>query len=71
MKHIYKSAVSRLMKRIRSCGEAIGNATDEYTVLYWNKELALAQFKKHKIVKRLKLDHNVVKVDFINKKRVA
>lgn len=71
MKQVYKGAIGILLKRIKVCGEAIGNATDEYTLLYWRKELTLAQFKMYKIEKRLKLDHNVIRVDFVNKQRVA
>lgn len=71
MKHLYIKAINLLLRRIKHCGEALGSASDEYTVLYWNKELALAQFKKHKIEKRLKVNHNVIKVDFVSKKRVA
>lgn len=71
MRQIYNGALNIVMRRIKQCGTALQLSQDEHSILYWNKELALAHFKKHLIEKRLKMDHNVIKIDFQSKKRVA
>lgn len=71
MKQIYSNALNTIMRRIKSCGLALSKADSEHSVLYWNKELTLYQYKAYKIKKRLNRYSNVIKVDFISKKRVA
>ena len=71
MKQIYYNALQLIEKRIQQCGRAIQCETDGVSVAYWHKELALAHYKKQKVFKRLKPNHNVIRVDFLNKRRAA
>jgi len=71
MTQIYLRAIELVLKRVKSCGVALSNVTDEYSVSYWNLELAKANYLKLKIRKRLKLNHNVIKIDFVSKRKVA
>lgn len=71
MKHIYSNALDIIMKRIKSCGTALSKADDEYSVLYWNMQLTKSQLKAFKVKQRLNRYSNVIKIDFISKKRVA
>ena len=71
MKTIYNSALSTIMRRVKSCGLAIAKTDNEYSLLYWQKELALYQYKAYKIKQRVNKYSNVIKVDFQSKKRVA
>jgi hypothetical protein len=64
MKHVYRGALLINMRRIKACGLALSSVTDEYSSLYWQMELAKANYLKAKIQKRLKIDHNVIRVDF-------
>lgn len=71
MTQIYLNAIKLVLKRVNACGLALANVSDEYSVSYWNLELAKANYLKLRIRKRLKLNHNVIKVDFVNKRKVA
>lgn len=55
MKHLYTAALRIKYSRILQCGNALSKVADEFSLLYWNKELIKAQFEHHKIVKRAKL----------------
>jgi hypothetical protein len=71
MKQVYVNAINLVMKRIKACGVALQNVSDEHSLLYWQLELSKANYLKSRIQKRLKLNHNVIKIDFQAKKRVA
>jgi len=74
MRQYYIGALNILAQRISQCGTALQckcETGDQYAISYWSKEMAIAKFQMAKIHKRLKNDHNVIKVDFLNKKRVA
>lgn len=71
MKQIYSNALSTIMRRIKSCGITLSKATDEHSVLYWNSKLAESQLKAFKVKQRLNRYSNVIRIDFISKKRVA
>ena len=55
MKQLYTAALRLKYNRILQCGKALQSVTDEFSVLYWEKELKLAQFEAHKIRIRAKL----------------
>lgn len=71
MKSIYIQALMLLDQRIKDCGLAIRESTDEFTLLYWRTELAAVQSRYRKVMNRSKIQANVVHVDFINRKRAA
>jgi hypothetical protein len=71
MKQVYYKALVINMRRINQCGLALSTVLDAYSVTYWQLELARANHLQAKINKRLKVDHNVIKVDFKNKRKVA
>lgn len=71
MKHIYIGALNLIMARIKQCAEVSRHSLDHESISYWNKELEKACFLKKRIEKRFKVRHNVLYVDFLNKKRVA
>ena len=55
MKQLYVAALNIKHRRISQCGKALQSVTDEFSVLYWEKELKLAQYEAHKIRIRAKL----------------
>jgi len=71
MKQVYYKALVLNLRRINACGLALAKVNDEYTNSYWQLELAKASHLQCKINKRLKVDHNVIKVDFKTKRKVA
>lgn len=71
MKHLYIGALNELNRRVIQCGTALQAVSDEYSVTYWQLELAKANHIKSRIHKRLKIEHNVITIDFRSKKRVA
>jgi len=71
MKQVFINALILIDRRIKSCGRALSKSLDAETNQYWTKELALAQVQHRKVMKRSKLQHNVVHVDFVNKRRAA
>ena len=71
MTQVYVNAINLVLKRIHQCGLAIGQVSDQYSLLYWQLELAKAKFLKMRIEKRLKMSHNVIRVDFQAKRRAA
>ena len=71
MKHIYIQALILLDQHIKDCGKAIRDSQDEFSLLYWRTELETAQRMHVKILQRSRINCNVVRVDFINKRKVA
>jgi hypothetical protein len=71
MTQIYLEALRLTMNRLKVCGLARATVSDEYTASYWELELAKANHLRLRIQKRLKLNHNVIKVDFQLKRKVA
>lgn len=71
MKQIYNGALRLITKRIESCGRALQCETDAYSISYWNMELAKASHLKMRIERRLKIDHNVIYIDFKSKRKAA
>jgi hypothetical protein len=71
MKYVYIQALMILDAKIKQCGQSIRDSQDEFSMLYWRTELATNQSRYHLIMKRSRIQHNVVHVDFINRKKVA
>ena len=71
MKQIYANALYLLEARIKSCGRALQKETDGYSIVYFIKELNKANRLKARIHARLNSTRNVIKVDFVSKKRAA
>jgi len=71
MRHIYIGALNLVMARIKQCAEVNRISLDHESISYWNKELEKASRLKKRIEKRFNVRHNVLYVDFTNKKRVA
>jgi hypothetical protein len=71
MRHLAENALCIVMRRIKNCGTQLRHVSDQYSLVYWQNELNKALNIKMRIEKRFKLRHNVLYVDFMNKKRVA
>lgn len=71
MGHIYIGALNIIMTRIKFCAEMSRISLDHESISHWNKELQKASHLKKRIEKRFKVTHNVLYVDFLNKRRVA
>ena len=69
MKHVYIQALMLLDIRIKLCGKSIRESQDEFSMLYWRTELATNQARYYLIMKRSRIQHNVVHIDFVNKQR--
>lgn len=69
MKQIYSNALTQLDKYIKLCGHQLQHVTDEYSLVHWQVQLELTQRRYKRIHKRIY--HNVIFIDFVNKKRVA
>lgn len=52
MKQLYSAAISLKMRRISQCGKALQSVSDEYSQVYWDKELKIAQFEMMKLKRR-------------------
>lgn len=70
MRQIYIRAAQIVLYRIQSCGKALQKISDQDTLVHWQNELNRALILKKRIESRIKVQSNVIFVDF-KKRKVA
>lgn len=71
MKQVYINALMLIDRRIKACGRARSKSIDSFELNYWKQEIILAKAQYATVMKRSKIQHNVVHVDFIARKKVS
>jgi len=70
MRQIYVGALRVVMYRIQACGKGLQKVSDQYTLVELQQELNKALNLKMRIESRIKVQSNVIHVDF-KKRKVA
>jgi hypothetical protein len=71
MKQLYFNAIGELNKYIKLCGSQLQSHIDPYSLTHWQSQLEKTIRRKKRIEMRLKVQDNVVYVDFIAKRKVS